>query len=124
MHYERISLNSFPTDSLGMKQELFAYMLALLIEEAHKRGYRIRVGEVWRSDAAAAATPLGRRGVRSLHQDKLAVDINLFRDGVYLDETEDHRELGEWWERLHPLASWGGHFNDGNHYSLTHGGRR
>lgn len=122
MQYERISLNTFTTDTLGQKQELFSYMLGLLLLEAQRRGYRVRVGEVWRSDAAWRATPRGKRGLRSVHQDKLAVDLNLFRDGIYLDKTEDHQELGEWWERQHPLAHWGGRFGDGNHYSLEHRG--
>lgn len=117
-----INLQSFPTDSLGQKQELFSYMEGLLIMEAHARGFRIRLGEVWRSDAAWRATPRGKKGLRSAHQDKLAVDINLFRDGEFLRDTEDHRELGEWWERQHTLARWGGRFMDGNHYSLEHRG--
>ena len=53
---------------------------------------------------------------------RLAIDLNLFRDGAFLQSSEDHRALGEWWEKQHPLARWGGRFMDGNHYSLEHGG--
>jgi len=49
-------------------------------------------------------------------------DFNLFKDGVFLQGTEDHRPLGEYWESLDPLCRWGGRFNDGNHYSIEHEG--
>jgi hypothetical protein len=53
----------------------------------------------------------------------LAIDLNLFKDGNFLSATEDHKELGEWWEEQHELCRWGGRFSnaDGNHYSLVHG---
>jgi hypothetical protein len=59
---------------------------------------------------------------RSAHKFRLAIDLNLFRDGEFLQSSEDHRELGEWWERQHPMARWGGRFDDGNHYSLEYAG--
>ena len=49
-------------------------------------------------------------------------NLNLFVDGVWLQSTEAHRELGEWWESVG--GSWGGRFGDGNHYSLAHEGRK
>jgi len=54
----------------------------------------------------------------------LAVDLELFKDGAYLTKTEDHKALGEYWKTLHELCRWGGDFDDGNHYSLTHGGMK
>jgi hypothetical protein len=56
------------------------------------------------------------------HKNRLAVDLNLFKDGLYLDQTEDHRPIGEYWEALHPENVWGGRFQDGNHYSRRHNG--
>jgi hypothetical protein len=64
-------------------------------------------------------------GIRnSLHELLLALDLNLFKDGKFLDKTEDHQFLGEYWESLHPLCRWGGRFKDGNHYSIEHEGRK
>jgi hypothetical protein len=60
----------------------------------------------------------------SVHKLKLANDINLFKDGMYLTKTEDHKVFGEYWESLHPLCRWGGRWNDGNHYSLEHEGKK
>lgn len=113
-------------DGLGAKQELFAFLLGQLLGRIYAQGYSVRMGETWRSNSAQqAALREGRSKVsRSLHQDKLAADLNLFRGGEYLDKTEDHRAFGEWWETLHPLCRWGGRFADGNHYSVTHGGRK
>lgn len=106
--------------TLGEKQREFSRHVALLILKAYELGYEITFGEAWRSPEEAT-----RRGFpNSLHRDRLAIDLNLFKDGVYLTKTEDHRELGEWWEKQHELACWGGRFNDGNHYSFTHNGRK
>ena len=103
---------------LREKQSLFAILVSRLIQEAYKRGYEITLGEAWRSEAEAE-----RRGFKnSLHRKRLAIDLNLFRDGVYLKNSEDHKPLGQWWEAQHELCRWGGRFGDGNHYSVTHGG--
>jgi hypothetical protein len=52
----------------------------------------------------------------------LAIDLNLFKDSEFLEQSEDHRPLGEWWKKQHPDARWGGDFDDGNHYSFEHEG--
>lgn len=111
--------------TLRQKQSLFAGLVARLIQYAIGVGFEVTLGEAWRSPEEAARLAKLKKGItRSLHCDKLAIDLNLFTNGVYLDDTEAHRPLGEWWERQHPLCRWGGRFGDGNHYALTHGGRR
>jgi len=60
----------------------------------------------------------------SAHKQRLAVDINLFRGGTYLESTVYHAEIGAWWEQQHELARWGGRWGDGNHYSFEWLGRR
>ena len=111
--------------TLRQKQSLFARMVALLILKAYEMGYEITFGEAWRTPEQAQRNAAAGRGIsNSLHIDRLAIDLNLFKDGKFLTSTEAHRPLGEWWEQQHPLARWGGRFNDGNHYSLEHGGRK
>jgi hypothetical protein len=111
--------------TLREKQSLFAALVADLIDEAFQRGFEVTLGEAYRSpEEAARLAKLGKGIAQSLHTSRLAIDLNLFRDGVYLSSTESHRPLGEWWEALHPLCRWGGRFKDGNHYSLEHGGRK
>ena len=101
--------------TLREKQSLFVRLTAKLIDFATQQGYELTYGDAW-------ARTGHRKG--SLHYDRLAVDFNLFRDGIWLTATEAHRELGEYWESLHPLARWGGRFSDGNHYSVEHQGRK
>ncbi len=64
----------------------------------------------------------GKGIVNSLHRKRLAVDINLFKGNKFLSETESYREIGEYWESLHPLNRWGGRFQDGNHFEMKEEG--
>lgn len=111
------------TETLYDKQVRFAAMVAQLIARAFEEGYEVTLGEAWRSPEEAARLANAGRGIRnSLHCERLAIDLNLFRYGVYLDKTESHRPLGEWWESIG--GTWGGRFGDGNYYSLAHKGRK
>lgn len=112
--------------TLRQKQSLFVELVAELIAYAHASGYELTFGEAYRSpEEAARLAKEGRGIVKSLHIQRLAIDLNLFKDGVYLSSSESHRPLGEWWKQQHPLCRWGGDFTrpDGNHYSLEHEGR-
>jgi hypothetical protein len=109
---------------LGEKQRLFMRLLPRLLDKAHELGFELTGGDLYRDPRVH-----GDLGVRksyshpnSAHKVRLAIDLNLFRDGEFLQLTEDHRELGEWWEKQHELCRWGGRFNDGNHYSIEHNG--
>jgi len=111
---------------LGAKQELFMRLLPRLIDKAHELGFEIRGGDLFR-DRRLHGDIGERRGYghrNSGHKLKLAIDLNLFLDDKFMQQTEDHKELGEWWEAQHELCRWGGRFNDGNHYSLEHNGNK
>ena len=119
--------------TLGEKQELFMRLLPRLIDHAHELGFQVRGGELERSPAQAQANVATGAGIaKSLHLQRLAIDIHLFRYGRYLTTSADHADLGEFWKGLHPLCRWGGHFKDaygrpkpdGNHYSIEHEGRK
>jgi hypothetical protein len=99
--------------TLRQKQSKFVGMVARLIDFADIHGYELTFGDAY-------ATTGHING--SLHYDRLAIDLNLFQDGIYLVSTADHLQLGEFWESLG--GAWGGRFNDGNHYSLEHNGRK
>jgi len=99
--------------SLRQKQSAFVRMVADLIRTAYELGYELTFGDAYATSGHKA---------RSLHYERLAIDLNLFRDGKFLDKTEDHLPLGAYWESIG--GSWGGRFNDGNHYSLEHEGRK
>ena len=110
--------------SLGAKQRSFPPLVVKLILWAYEQGYEITFGDAFRDPRSHGA--LGEKGVyghkNSAHKQKLAIDLNLFKDGVYLSTTEAHKPLGEYWESLG--GSWGGRFEDGNHYSLEYNGMR
>jgi hypothetical protein len=111
--------------SLGEQQRLFGRLVGELLHRIYDEGYEVTIDWAYRPpEVAAYYADLGI-GVRSsLHTKKLAIDLNLFKDGVWLRNTEDHRPIGEWWERQHPLCRWGGRFGDGNHYSSERDGVR
>jgi hypothetical protein len=106
---------------LGDIQKQFAKDVPRLIDKAHELGFEVTLGDAYRDPRSH-----GKLGERiaygnkfSCHKVRCAIDLNLFKNGVYLTSTEDHRPLGEWWEAQDPLNCWGGRFNDGNHYSKT-----
>ncbi len=109
--------------TLRKKQSIFVFLIAKLILRAYKLGYEITFGDARRSKIEA--TRLGFPG--SLHVLKLAIDLNLFKDGYYLSSTKAHWPLGTWWESQSTdeyTCCWGGRFGDGNHYSIGHGKRK
>jgi hypothetical protein len=114
--------------TLREKQSLFATLAAKLILRAHEMGFAVTLGEAYRSpEEAARLASLGKGIKASLHTQRLAIDLNLFRDGVYLSNVDDYRPLGEWWETQSfdgATCCWGGRFRDGNHFSIGHNGRK
>lgn len=98
--------------TLQEKQSKFVRMVAILVQFAYERGYELTFGDAWAQ---------GGHKQNSNHYIRLAIDLNLFKNGKYLTETEDHSELGKFWESIG--GSWGGRYGDGNHYSLEHEGR-
>lgn len=112
--------------TLGEKQRRFAGMVGRLIVFAYDNGYEITLGDAYRDPRVHGdmGEKRGYGAASSLHKLRLAVDLNLFKDGVYLTRTEDHAELGAFWESMG--GTWGGRFStpDGNHYSLQHGAFR
>ncbi|HGE6896530.1 TPA: M15 family metallopeptidase [Serratia marcescens] len=112
--------------TLSEKQQLFTALIGQLITWAGDHGYRLTFGEAYRTPEQAARNAKTGTGIaNSLHTQRLAVDFNLFINGVYQTQTEAYTPLGEYWESLG--GAWGGRFKDrpdGNHFSLAHDGRR
>lgn len=112
------------------KQQIFASLVPRLIAHAIMKGYQVTLGETWRSpEEAKRLAKLGLGIVNSLHTRKLAIDIDLWKDGKLLDDSKDYKFLGEYWESLGgPLfqTCWGGRFKrvDGRHFSIADGGQQ
>lgn len=109
-------------ETLRQKQSRFALMAGQLILKADAMGYAVTFAEAYRTPEQAALNAKAGTGIKnSLHSLRLAIDLNIFRkDGTYLTNGDDFKDLGEWWESIG--GTWGGRFKDGNHFSLSHGG--
>jgi len=111
--------------TLREQQSLFVKLIAQFIEWAYAEGYELTFSEAWRSPEEAEIQAAKGAGVtHSLHTERLAIDLNLFKDGVLTVGKADYQPLGDKWKSMHTLARWGGDFRrtDADHFSLTWGG--
>ncbi len=112
--------------TLGEKQRLFTKLVGQLIDWSYRNGYEITLGDAYRSPEQAALNAKSGKGIaNSLHTQRLAIDLNLFINGVYQVTSEAYKPLGDFWKSLDPSCCWGGDFAthaDGNHFSITDGG--
>lgn len=113
------------------RQFTFSRMLGLFFFWMAEQGYTWTMGDCWRSTdellCPHCATGVtyqellrynGRsKTLKSKHSDRLAVDINLFKDGK-LAKGEAYQPLGEKWKALG--GRWGGDFTfkDYGHFEL------
>ena len=104
--------------SLSEDQQEFALHIGYLLQHINAAGYACTFGDAYRSPKAFGG--MGEKGpyghINSQHKLRLAVDLNLFKNGRYLSDSESHRPFAEYWEALHPDNRSGIHWNDGNHY--------
>lgn len=100
------------------KQMAFPLMLAHLILYAYENGYKMTFGEGYDDDGVGHM-----KG--STHFIRLGQDINLFRDGKWLDKGPEmekgHGMLHDKWDTLGGAQRIK---NDLNHYSILYQGRR
>lgn len=107
-------------------QTEFSVCVAKLILFLIENGYEVTFGDAYRDERCSYGHP------KSVHRKRLAIDLNLFRNGEYLEDSEDHRRAGNFWKKLNPNARWGGDFKnskgepepDGNHYSFEYEGMK
>lgn len=109
--------------TVGDKQKKFTQMLALLVAWAYENGYELTYGDAWRSTDPLKCPDCahlhsyqdllvanGKSKVHnSPHNDRLAVDFNVFITGK-LATPDEIRLMGEKWESLG--GRWGGRFGD------------
>jgi hypothetical protein len=83
------------------------------------RGYKLTQG---RGYASPEANEADGGHERSTHLERFGQDLNLFVGGAYITGSHDAwNDLGSYWKSLHPLARWGGDFQnirDYNHFSF------
>lgn len=106
--------------NLFEKQTYFVALISKLVEYAYSKNYKMTFGDSYRDPKYHPLARIPKSGALSNHAKRLAVDLNLFVDGQYV-ENGDHPaylDLGSYWEHLDPQCRWGGRFMDANHFSL------
>jgi hypothetical protein len=105
--------------SLRKKQSLLVKCLGLLINYAYSKGWELTLADGLRKDCKGHMPG-------SLHYIGLAQDLNLFIDDEWVSDGSrpEWKELAEYWESLDPLCAAGYRFQDANHFSIEHEGRR
>jgi hypothetical protein len=115
--------------SLVNLQIAFAQNVARLILHIAEMGYSCTLGEAWRTSEQAAIYAKKKIGIlNSLHRERLAIDLNIFKGNEYLTDGQKFREIGKFWCSLDPRNRWGGDWDgdgvqdpsdrDGNHFEM------
>ena len=101
--------------SLRKRQSEFAARVPALINKAIELGFDVTLGDAYRYPDC----PYG--AINSKHKERLAIDLNLFINGEYIEDDRGHAELGAWWESQG--GTWGGAWSikDYNHYQAAAG---
>jgi hypothetical protein len=99
------------------RQETFAVNVAKLILFINANGYQVTLGETIRSKAEAEVYAKKGIGIRdSNHIYRLAIDLNLFKDGKYLKTSKDYKFAGVYWQSLNKHNEH--HCSDSNHFEM------
>jgi hypothetical protein len=108
--------------SLNKARFIFSQNVARLINHIYECSYTCSLGEALRTREQAELYAHEGKGILdSLHCYKLAIDLNLFKDGKYLTDFESYKKFGDYWITLHELNRWGGLFTrvDSNHFEMN-----
>lgn len=108
--------------TLRPKQVMFLRNVAKLIEYSTTLpNLELTAGEMWRTaEQQAIYFSKGLSKVRrSKHQDRLAVDLNVFINGVYRTDKEAFKDLAKFWKELNPNNVSGYDWDwDYNHFEM------
>lgn len=111
--------------TLHQRQVLHVQLTAKLIAWAQAQGLELTWGETFRTALQAQANAASGAGiVNSLHKLRLAVDFQLFKDGVYIETADAYKPMADYWLTLDPLCAAGYYFHsvDADHFSITYQG--
>lgn len=96
--------------TLSDQQHLFATQLTMLFRWLTDKGYKYTLGEAHRpQEMQYLYLKEGKTKVDySLHQDRLAIDLNIFIDGELTYDRDKLKPIGDYWESLSDRNRWGG----------------
>lgn len=95
--------------SLFSKQVLFARMVPRLVSQAFNLGYNVTFGDAYRDPRCEYGSK------HTKHRKRLAIDLNLFRGIIYLEDGTGHHKLHDFWDSIGGGARIP---HDLNHYEL------
>ena len=106
---------------LSEVQQQFTRDVSLLIAKIFESGYSCTLGECYRTPEQAKLNAKKGIGIaKSLHCERLAVDLNLFSpQGEYLASGAEYVKFGTYWESLNPKNRAGMRFGDANHFERS-----
>ena len=114
MSFARYALKTGSAEmKLSEQQWHFTSLIPRVIDYAYAEGFTASLRDAYRDPRATF--PYSHPN--SMHTKGLAIDLLLFKDGIYLTNSEAYRSCGEYWEGLHPECTWG-NLKDGNHFSM------
>ena len=113
-----------PILTLGDRQKLFAKLFGEWLVWVHTLpGVSVALSEGYVGISAPHSGPHIKNGG---HYNKLAHDVDLFVDGLYISDGNHPmwQKIGQQWEGMHSETRWGGHFStvDSNHISIIYNG--
>jgi len=97
--------------TLREKQSTFVLMVRDLITFATQSGYEFTFGDAWAHNGHKKD---------SNHYIRLAIDLNLFKDGKWITDGEDFVPLHDYWDSIGGAQRI---IHDMNHFSVEHQGR-
>lgn len=100
--------------SLVAEQAKFLLDVCTLIQWCTEQGWTVTGGELLRPVEMQEIYVKGGRSktMNSKHLQRLAIDLNFFRDGTYICTKEELSSIGKKWESLSPSNRWGGNFSN------------
>jgi hypothetical protein len=117
--------------TLREQQSIFALNISKLIIAIYDLGLTVTLGEAWRPQVTANYyASMGTGSKNSLHLDRLAVDLNVFRDGSLLQNNDPiWQNIGTIWKEMDPANAAGMDFTgqtawDMGHFSMSYQGRK
>lgn len=103
------------------RQQTFTLNVAKLILYINVKGYKCTFGETYRTTEMAQIYAKTSKGIQdSNHCYKLAVDLNLFKNGVYLSDAKEYKQFADYWLTLNPFNESGYYWKsvDANHFEM------
>jgi|SRR3972149_4419026 len=99
--------------SLVNEQAAFLKDVIKLLEAAYHLGFQVTGGELYRTKEQQEIYVKNGRSttMNSKHLDRVAIDLNFFKDGKLITDRATLSPLGSYWVSLHPKNQWGGNWN-------------